>query len=125
MPGMMYNYNPVFPASPLFCPPMAMVPFPMPQPVPPIIPEVRQRGGPPTNGTLTTDLKPSPPSGSPASKFQRPASQATSVKAEPGSAIGSVASGVNRVSSCFTIYYYLILLLFAHILLLGYVRMFA
>ncbi|KAF2905946.1 hypothetical protein ILUMI_00229 [Ignelater luminosus] len=99
MPSMMYNYNPVFPASPLFCPPMAMVPFPMPQPVPPIASEVRHRGGPTTNGTITTDLKPSPPSGGPVSKFQRPASQATSVKAEPGSAIGSVTSGVNRAMS--------------------------
>jgi hypothetical protein len=37
-------------------------------------------------------------SGTTPSKFQRPASQATSVKAEPGSALGSVASAsVKRV----------------------------
>jgi period circadian protein len=37
-------------------------------------------------------------SGTTPSKFQRPASQATSVKAQPGSAMGSIASAsVKRV----------------------------
>uniref|UniRef100_A0A1Y1LDT3 Period circadian protein n=1 Tax=Photinus pyralis TaxID=7054 RepID=A0A1Y1LDT3_PHOPY len=72
-------YNPVFP-SPVFCTPMAMVPFSLPQPVAPFIPDSK------------TVLK------STLSGRQRSTSRATSVKAEPGSAIGSnvSASCVNR-----------------------------
>lgn len=41
---------------------------------------------------MQPEHKPSPPSGMAGPQFQRPASQATSVKAEPGSAMGSIAS---------------------------------
>ncbi|KAK4879539.1 hypothetical protein RN001_007685 [Aquatica leii] len=92
MPGVVYN--PVFPTSPIFCSPMAMVPFSVPQPVTPLVSEIKHGGAGPPN-----DFKTNSPRGS-ISKFQRPASQATSVKAEPGSALGSIASAscVNRTA---------------------------
>lgn len=90
MPGMMYNYNPIFPASPIFCPPVPMVPVPVPQPIVPIHTESINAAS--TTTVASTVHKLSPPSVRSVPQFQRPASQATSVKAEPGSAMGSIAS---------------------------------
>ncbi|GJQ70192.1 per [Trypoxylus dichotomus] len=90
MPGMMYNYNTIFPASPIFCSPVPMVPVPLAQPLAPIPSEATNVI--PAVGTASTERKLSPPSGRSVPQFQRPASQATSVKAEPGSAMGSIAS---------------------------------
>ncbi|KAF5282787.1 hypothetical protein FQR65_LT02784 [Abscondita terminalis] len=89
-------YNPVFPTSPIFCSPMAMVPFSVPQPVTPTTgSDIKHGGAGPPN-----DFKSTSPRGS-ISKLQRPSSQVTSVKAEPGSALGSTASAscVNRALS--------------------------
>lgn len=90
MPGMMYNYNTLFPASPIFCSPVSMVPMPVPQPIGSIVPESIQ--GLPPASLILEDIKPSPVGVNSVPQFQRPASQATSVKAEPGSAMGSIAS---------------------------------
>ncbi|KAK5646027.1 hypothetical protein RI129_004491 [Pyrocoelia pectoralis] len=85
-PNYQVQYMRVFPTSPIFCSSMAMVPFSAPQPVAPLINEIKHTSRPPPS-----DFKANSPRGLP-SQFQRPASQATSVKAEPGSAIGSIAS---------------------------------
>lgn len=76
---------------------MAVVPLsapPQSQGVSPATPDARHGSASLGTTPSTVDNKPSPIS------CQRPASQATSVKAERGSALGSVASigGANRVS---------------------------
>lgn len=98
MPGMMYNYNTLFPASPIFCSPLSMVPVPLTQPIAPI--HTDSNNIVPTTTAVSTEHKLSPPSVRSVPQFQRPASQATSVKAEPGSAMGSIASAsiANKVS---------------------------
>ncbi|KAK9736489.1 Period protein 2/3C-terminal region [Popillia japonica] len=90
MPGMMYNYNTIFPAPPIFCSPVPMVPVPLAQSIAPIHTETINPV--PTTTAISTEHKLSPPSVRSVPQFQRPASQATSVKAEPGSAMGSIAS---------------------------------
>lgn len=106
MPGMIYNYNSaLYPASPLICPTLPVLPVPMVPSIPPITPESRpisnlqQVNGTSSNPALQTEHKPGTPVNAP--QFQRPASQATSVKAEPGSVMGSIASAsvANKVSS--------------------------
>lgn len=84
MPGMIYNYNPIFPAPPIICSPL---------PVLPISVNSEMCSNNPTNppNETTTEYKTT-------HQFQRPASQATSVKAEPGSALGSIASA-NKVKN--------------------------
>lgn len=94
VPGMMYNYNTIFPASPIFCSPVPMVPIPLPQNLAPVQQEQNHHTTQ-VNNPLPPEHKPSPS----VTQFQRPASQATSVKAEPGSAMGSIASA-NKVSFC-------------------------
>lgn len=107
MPGMIYNYNSaLYPTSPLICPTLPVLPVPMVPSMPPMTPESRpvngpqQVGGAPSNAGLQPEHKSSAPLNAP--QFQRPASQATSVKAEPGSAMGSIASAsvANKVSDC-------------------------
>ncbi|XP_063903185.1 period circadian protein isoform X3 [Zophobas morio] len=99
MPGMVYNYNPIFPASPLICSPLPVLSIP----VTPVNPDMSQSKAP--NPTVSvevpTEHKPSPHSVRSVHQFQRPASQATSVKAEPGSALGSIASAsvANKISN--------------------------
>ncbi|XP_018579022.1 period circadian protein isoform X2 [Anoplophora glabripennis] len=97
MPGMIYNYNSaLYPASPLICPTLPVLPVPMVPSIPAITPEARpisnlqQVNGLSSSSVLQTEHKPGTPVKAP--QFQRPASQATSVKAEPGSAMGSIAS---------------------------------
>ncbi|KAJ8961293.1 hypothetical protein NQ318_008978 [Aromia moschata] len=95
MPGMIYNYNnALYPTSPIICPTLPIVSVPV---VPPTIPDSRpiaslqQPVSSIPNGTpVHTDHKPNTATITP--QFQRPASQATSVKAEPGSVMGSIAS---------------------------------
>ncbi|XP_071052691.1 period circadian protein isoform X2 [Onthophagus taurus] len=91
MPGMMYNYNTIFPASPIFCSPVPMMTMPLTQPLAPLNTEVINQSIN-SNQPTSDHNKPSPPSVTSVPQFQRPASQATSVKAEPGSAMGSIAS---------------------------------
>lgn len=81
---MMYNYN-----APIFCSPLPLVPVPVSS----VNQEVLQ-------SALTCKNEPQLGQLSGGSQFQRPASQATSVKAEPGSAVGSIASAsvANKVS---------------------------
>lgn len=95
---MMYNYNALFSASPIFCSPVPMVPIPLPQTLAPVSQDTLHH--PNQINPFQFDHKPSPPSVASAPQFQRPASQATSVKAEPGSAMGSIASAsvANKVS---------------------------
>ncbi|CAH0556603.1 unnamed protein product [Brassicogethes aeneus] len=97
MPGMIYNYNPIFPASPIICSPLPVLPVTVAPPITPINPDSRQMSNlqPNIDNHLSCNQpehKPSPPSGIKGPQFQRPASQATSVKAEPGSVMGSIAS---------------------------------
>lgn len=105
---MLYNYSSLFPTSPIICSPLPVLPMPV---APSTIPSMN------TDPSLINNLQinqenvinntniiqmehnktntPSTP------QFQRPASQATSVKAEPGSAMGSIASAsvANKVKS--------------------------
>ncbi|XP_008194041.1 period isoform X2 [Tribolium castaneum] len=81
MPGMIYNYNPIFPAPPILCSPLPVLPIPVPPSVSSVNPEMCH---PPNEASAEYKSK--------VPQFQRPASQATSVKAEPGSALGSIAS---------------------------------
>ncbi|KAJ8978518.1 hypothetical protein NQ317_002422 [Molorchus minor] len=96
MPGMMYNYNStLYPTSPVVCPTLPVVPVPMVPPssipcVRPISSLQQQVDTNPSSTAVMTELsEPVTPFGT---QFQIPASQHTSVKAEPGSAIGSIAS---------------------------------
>lgn len=96
-------YPTVFGTSPIMYPPVAML-QPMALPIQQQVPT--PRNNPPE---IKTDVEPQKPNSNSANYnmittnkglFQRPASQATSVKAEPGSAVGSIASAsvANRVS---------------------------
>ncbi|XP_019867185.1 period circadian protein isoform X2 [Aethina tumida] len=97
MPGMIYNYNPIFPASPIICSPLPVLPVTVAPSITPVNQDNRQINNLQPNisnnaPSTQPEHKPSPPSGMAGPQFQRPASQATSVKAEPGSAMGSIAS---------------------------------
>lgn len=110
MPGMMYNYNTIFPSSPIFCSPLPVVPLP----ITPISQDTLRNSMTCQNSNTSNDLHKlnqinnsnsgiiniNSNSNGPMPQFQRPASQATSVKAEPGSALGSIASAsiANKVS---------------------------
>lgn len=100
MSPMMYNYNPMFPASPIFCSPLSMLPVPVSQQM--VAPEPLLPAAASSNANCATQdgHKPSTLSAQSTPMFQRPASQATSVKAEPGSAMGSIASAsvANKVN---------------------------
>ncbi|XP_056639780.1 period circadian protein isoform X4 [Diorhabda sublineata] len=117
--NMIYNYNnALYPTSPFICPTVPMVPLPMvPPPINSINPtaDVRPLNQMQSLNDITnpgcvpvvSEHKPNMPS-TPLpthtphtpQQFQRPASQATSVKAEPGSVMGSIASasGANKIS---------------------------
>ncbi|XP_074028753.1 period circadian regulator isoform X2 [Leptinotarsa decemlineata] len=98
--GMIYNYNnAIYPPSPIICSTLPVLQVPV---VPPIssIPlmnpsDTRQMGNlqqvsnAESSSHVQLEHKPSTPH---TPQFQRPASQATSVKAEPGSGMGSIAS---------------------------------
>ncbi|XP_044268555.1 period circadian protein isoform X2 [Tribolium madens] len=88
MPGMIYNYNPIYPTPPIICSPLPVLPIPVP-PTMSVNPEMCQNStiNPPNDASA--EYKSNPHN---VPQFQRPASQATSVKAEPGSALGSIAS---------------------------------
>nr|ADO24377.1 period [Laupala paranigra] len=93
MPSMLYH-----PMQPMYGAPQMLYSSIMLQPST-ILPAPLSQAGmlPATSRALVKQGKPMTESGTPsgvgaASKFQRPASQATSVKAEPGSAMGSIAS---------------------------------
>lgn len=94
---MIYNYNTLFPPSPMVCSPLPVLPLPMAHPMTPLVPE--QHHNVPAIPLINhlTELKPSTPSVVSVAQLQRPASQATSVKAEPGSGMGSITSA-NKVS---------------------------
>ncbi|XP_068903032.1 period circadian protein isoform X3 [Tenebrio molitor] len=94
MPGMIYNYNPIFPAPPIICSPLPVLPIPVGPSLATVNPDLCQNNTANLQANVDTivDHKPSPHSGGSVPQFQRPASQATSVKAEPGSALGSIAS---------------------------------
>ncbi|XP_017778157.1 PREDICTED: period circadian protein isoform X2 [Nicrophorus vespilloides] len=85
VPSMMYNYHSVFPTSSIFCPPLSMVSVPIPRTYQMVPPDQ-------VSGVIPNDPKSSPPIIGSLPQFQRPASQMTSVKAEPGSVMGSIAS---------------------------------
>lgn len=98
MPSMIYNYNTVFPAPQILCSPVPVLPFPVPSTtlgINHIVPE-----GPLKNPMEASNESKSKSRSGFVPQFQRPASQATSVKAEPGSALGSIASAsvANKVS---------------------------
>jgi period circadian protein len=103
MPGMIYNYNPIFPAPPIICSPLPVLPIPVGPSLATVNPDLCQNNTANLQANVDTivDHKPSPHSGGSVPQFQRPASQATSVKAEPGSALGSIASAsvANKVST--------------------------
>ncbi|XP_021930791.1 period circadian protein isoform X2 [Zootermopsis nevadensis] len=87
---MFYQYPPVYGAPPVIYPPMTML-----QPATALLQAPCPRPDIPAAVTCKQERKSSvvmADSGTMPSKFQRPASQATSVKAEPGSVLGSVAS---------------------------------
>lgn len=93
----------LYPTSSIICPTLPVLPVP-------VVPSLGSTLNAPQSNLTTlqtqnvnvtshyvqTDNKPSIPP----SQFQRPASQATSVKAEPGSAMGSIASAsiANKVT---------------------------
>lgn len=108
MPGMIYPYGPpcsaavaaIYPTSSLICPTLPVLSVPV---VPPLASTInttqqslQQNNVNFVNNFVQTEAKSSLQS----SQFQRPASQATSVKAEPGSGMGSIASAsvVNKVT---------------------------
>lgn len=100
-------YPTVFGASPIMCPPVAMTLQPMALPIsqPSITPrslptENKDVETQKTNTTIVYNTTLQHNTGHTKAHFQRPASQATSVKAEP-STVGSIASAsvVNRVST--------------------------
>lgn len=100
---MIYNYNTIFPPSPIVCSPLPLLSLPIPHPMMPLMPEQRQTHTHTHTSSLSNNNPPPERKISPSKnrcvlQFQRPASQATSVKAEPGSGMGSIAS-VNRVST--------------------------
>ncbi|KAJ9592038.1 hypothetical protein L9F63_001417, partial [Diploptera punctata] len=92
MPGMLYQYSvpaPIYGAPPVMYPSMTML-----QPATALLQAPGLQTGVPMVISCKQQNK-SPvvmPENSSPIKFQRPASQATSVKAEPGSAMGSIAS---------------------------------
>lgn len=94
-------YPTVYGAHPIMYPPIAML---QTMTVPMQHSQMQPMATAETN-TEETENKPNQPSATNTipnnGLFQRPASQATSVKAEPGSIMGSIASAsvVNRVSS--------------------------
>ncbi|KAJ8939006.1 hypothetical protein NQ314_011256 [Rhamnusium bicolor] len=91
---MIYNYNSApYPVSPILCPTLPVLPVPMVPPNPTINPnslQVNNIQGLPNNSSRQSEFKHITSVDTP--QFQRPASQATSVKAEPGSAMGSNTS---------------------------------
>lgn len=101
MPGMICNYSTIYPMSPIICSPLPVLPVPVTHPLTPLVPEQMPNASPTTVQLNSTSergkcaMKPAP-------QLQRPASQATSVKAEPGSGMGSIASAsvANKVSKC-------------------------
>lgn len=110
VPGMLYPYGApsgaataaIYPTSSIICPTLPVLPVPV---VPPLastlnasqapLSSLQQNNVHAVSNYVQTDGKPSVQT----PQFQRPASQATSVKAEPGSAMGSIASAsvVNKV----------------------------
>ncbi|KAL3282597.1 hypothetical protein HHI36_005772 [Cryptolaemus montrouzieri] len=97
MPGLIYNYNTIFSSAPIMCSPLSVVPLPVPPPTSSISQSTHQANGIHINNSVSlannhADLKLTPPGVVSVPLCQRPASQATSVKAEPGSAMGSIAS---------------------------------
>lgn len=118
MPGMIYNYNNVYPMSmsPIICSPISVVPVPVAHTLttPMVVPSEQMTTN--NNNTLpsttltatslvhlqkfTTECN-NKEIGKTIQQLQRPSSsQATSVKAEPGSGMGSIASAsvANKVS---------------------------
>ncbi|KAK9869818.1 hypothetical protein WA026_003547 [Henosepilachna vigintioctopunctata] len=102
VPGMIYNYNTIYSEPPIMCFPLPVAPHPLT----PSASSISQDNGIHTTKNMSAAstsgiLKTSPPCVSTSPQFQRPASQATSVKAEPGSAMGSIASAsiINRALS--------------------------
>ncbi|CAH1117393.1 unnamed protein product [Phaedon cochleariae] len=105
--GMLYNHNtPMYPSSPIMCPAMPMLPLPMVPPMTPVNPtdtllmgnvqqQVSYQVG--SHGQ-TTDNKPdihnAPFAPRNSTQLQRSVSQATSVRAEPGSALGSITNKI-------------------------------
>lgn len=106
MPGMIYNYNAIFPdPTQIMCFPVPLVSHPVHSSLTPVSQDAQQTNGMHMNNPVALPANPelkSSPSGTVTNaQFQRPASQATSVKAEPGSAMGSIASAsvANKVSN--------------------------
>lgn len=110
MPGMIYPYEPpsaaaaaaLYPTSSIICSTLPVLPVPVVPPMTSTInPTQSTLNGLPSNGVNVANnyVQTEPKSLVQTSQFQRPASQATSVKAEPGSAMGSIASAsvVNKV----------------------------
>ncbi|KAG5886102.1 hypothetical protein JTB14_031702 [Gonioctena quinquepunctata] len=102
-PGMVYNYsNPFYSPSPMICSTLPILPVPMVPPItsiPPMNPSdtrqissLQQTNSAGSNVHIQLEHKSNTPHAPHTPQFQRPASQATSVKAEPGSAMGSIAS---------------------------------
>lgn len=85
----------IYPTSSIICPTLPVLPVPLAStitaPQQPLNRLQQQNNMNVATNYVQTDSK--------SSQFQRPASQATSVKAEPGSAMGSIASAsvVNKV----------------------------
>lgn len=110
MPGMLYPYGApsgaaaatLYPTSSIIYPTLPVLPVPVVPPLastinapqPPLA-TLQQNNVNVISNYVQTENKQSVP----LSQFQRPASQATSVKAEPGSGMGSIASAsvVNKV----------------------------
>lgn len=103
MPGMMYNCNTIFSPSPIFCSTVPMVPLSITQPMTNVTQDTLPNTLTCQNNNASNEHKINQTNNNvPVPQFQRPASQATSVKAEPGSAMGSIASAsvANKVSWC-------------------------
>lgn len=117
MPGMIYNYSSIYPMSPIICSPLPVVPVPLTPMSTTNNNNIVSTVGSPIVATTTTVAAATGTSLSvqlqnptterinkginkPIQQLQRPSSQATSVKAEPGSGMGSIASAsiANKVS---------------------------
>lgn len=88
---MIYNYSTMYPMSPIICSPLPVVPVPVAHTLAPMVPEQMSNTSPTAVQPNSTPERNKCGTKS-APQFQRPASQATSVKAEPGSGMGSIAS---------------------------------
>lgn len=88
----MYHYSPssttapLYPPSPVICPTLPVVPIPVTPNISPTVNTLQQFSHI-SEVTFPTDSKMGQKQ-----QFQRPDSQPTSIKAEPGSIMGSIAS---------------------------------